>query len=79
MTRSRSNKAQFNRGPEADAPLSAAEQSLAHLLETYVRPTMAADVWSRIAGTLEEFKRTTYGRGYVQGARDGTYSGPVNP
>lgn len=73
MTRSRGNLAgrkAVDRGPLEDTPKSAAEISLQHLLETYVRGNVGNHVFARISNTLEEAQRSTYGRGYVQGSRD---------
>lgn len=58
-----------------DAPMSAPEQSLMHFFESHVHARLTERERDRMAGLMDEFKRVTYGRGYVQGGRDAYYTG----
>lgn len=57
-----------------DAPLSAPEVSLGRFVEN-LRARMTEHESASLTELLDNFKRTTYGRGYVQGGRDANYVG----
>lgn len=61
--------------PTEDAPMSAPEQSLQHFFETYVNPRLTVHERASLGEMMDEFKRVTYGRGYVQGGRDAYHTG----
>lgn len=55
---------------DEEAPRVAADVTLEHLLETYVRPVVTVEVLHKIMASADESARQHYGRGYVQGGRE---------